>query len=583
MLPGDVETTPRIEQWRLLDAERAQGKIPRILEAIKTWRLIEAEQLLESSVALAPRNVTLHYLRAAVHWERGQWQAARDAFALIPDFDPNHALVRNFSVANRNPFDGLLTGDLPLPRAVAAITSALLKEEISADQFPRAPIQCIRLDERDVQSGAAVEAMPTAIAALRLALDGDVAAAAGHFYRWLRDDADGVGFTLEAVAEAGWLINAVTQTTPVTAADKTTGLTSLICRSRENALVDAAATALRASGMDSVLDSGARSRLGAIALSYLGQGSSFAQTKFFSHDDYHALWRGRATCVVIGSTCISHALLYLLRLSKGFRRRFRVKSYITHQHHQYARDFDIPEDLVQNADLLINLAPGWVEWGNEASYRAMLARFPAGSERISFPYPTFQPLWPFHCEDPRRKQCSPMLVQSNEDDVPDFPYGDSFLLSLMRKHDTVDAVTKAYLAADFSQLINLDHLRDKTLRILREKEVDTDIKIADFVAERFAAERLFQSINHVTNRFVLHLCNQILARIGLPDLPAAAETALFELIRAPWSPVHPSVARHFGLGYITPDLRYPLDDRRQVTLNEYVRLYIRHTSYLALH
>jgi hypothetical protein len=39
-------------------------------------------------------------------------------------------------------------------------------------------------------------------------------------------------------------------------------------------------------------------------------------------------------------------------------------------------------------------------------------------------------------------------------------------------------------------------------------------------------------------------------------------------------PVHPSIARHFGVTYIDEDTRYLIDRRRKSTFAEYIRDYV---------
>lgn len=39
-------------------------------------------------------------------------------------------------------------------------------------------------------------------------------------------------------------------------------------------------------------------------------------------------------------------------------------------------------------------------------------------------------------------------------------------------------------------------------------------------------------------------------------------------------PIHPSVIRHFGLRYVTPESRYQVGSHRSLTLEEYLDHYI---------
>lgn len=278
-------------------------------------------------------------------------------------------------------------------------------------------------------------------------------------------------------------------------------------------------------------------------------------------------------CLLIG-TCIVQVIRYLLNASEDFRRTHRLHTFFTNMDIPEARLFDISDALLGSAAAVIHVHPTWADWGNEQAYADLLARIPVGVQRISIPYPVFQPLWPFHCKEPRNGAPWPESLRRPMGETPSWPYGDSMLLALMKRHAATAEVVSAYLALDLSREIDLDRLLAKTLEIQRDKEQVTDVKIVDFIAETFRQRRLFTTVNHLSNDGMLYMTNQILQHLELPAIDAGILDTLGELL-SPEMPVHPSVCRHFGLRYCDERTRYPVDAYRRLTFAEYVADYVR--------
>lgn len=281
----------------------------------------------------------------------------------------------------------------------------------------------------------------------------------------------------------------------------------------------------------------------------------------------------RRTLILIG-TCIAEGVRYALNLSPAFRARYRLRHFITNRAAPSMSEFVIPNEVLYDSAVVAHVAPQWADWGNEQAYLELLARIPAHVERISFPYPAFQPLWPFHCRDSRQGQTLPEALWRPHEDRPYYPYGDSYVLGLLRRAADPGEVVRRYLALDLARETDLDGLLAKTLFIYREREAFTDVKIADYIAENFRVRRLFDSINHITNEVALRIANQILARLHIEAVPEARLQQLAEIL-SPAVPIHPSVRRHFGLKYVNDDTRYAVDLYRRLTYPEYLADYVR--------
>lgn len=278
----------------------------------------------------------------------------------------------------------------------------------------------------------------------------------------------------------------------------------------------------------------------------------------------------RRHCILVG-TCISSGVRYLLQLSEAFRRRYRITVYRTDRHSRFMSDFAIADEELANCHAFIHHTPGWADWGNDQEYRDLIARAPADAVKISYPYPVFQPLWPFHCWDKRNED--PGRPISPNGDPAFYPYGDSCVLGMMRRGLSRERLAAEYAALDVSSLTDLDGLLEKCLEIQTEKEKNTDVKIVGFIADSFRKKRIFMTMNHVGNASLIHMADQILAALDCPPLGRYAHEALQELVR-PEMPVHPGVIRHFGLTCVSPQTRYRVDPYRFLTFEEWVADYV---------
>lgn len=278
----------------------------------------------------------------------------------------------------------------------------------------------------------------------------------------------------------------------------------------------------------------------------------------------------RQLCLLVG-TCITFGLQYLLSMSEEFRQRYRLQAYRTHRHQQFMSDFAIGDEELNAASVFIYHTPGWADWGNEQGYHELLARVPAHVQRISIPYPIFPPLWPFHVYDPRNDAPDRALFPHGA--PAHYPYGDGVVLRMMRQGLPKEEIIRRYLDMDVSDEIGLDALLEKSIEIQAVKEENTDVKVLDFVASEFRRQPTFLTMNHVGNPTLIHMADQILGRLGCAPLGPFAHRGLFHLV-SPQMPIHPSVIRHFGLTYVTPESRYAFDAFRNLTLEEYLSFYI---------
>jgi hypothetical protein len=271
-------------------------------------------------------------------------------------------------------------------------------------------------------------------------------------------------------------------------------------------------------------------------------------------------------CVIFGM-CFAPELGYLLRLSEGFRRDFEVVALWTGGGRDLISDFHVTDEDLNRASVVVYHPPIWAGWGDEQGYLDLIARFPAHLKQITYPYPVFHSLWPFHNQDPRNKTAP----QGPLDDINSllFAYSDFHVLKMRQEGMPPGEIVDTYRAMDVPGMVDLDQLLEHVILGQRIKEEETTVKVLDFILERFRDERIFLCVNHGANRLMIHMADQILAELGYPRLPRFAHEALCELM-VPTIPIHPTIIGHHGLRWARPDMRYQIDRRRNLTWEEYI-------------
>lgn len=92
---------------------------------------------------------------------------------------------------------------------------------------------------------------------------------------------------------------------------------------------------------------------------------------------------------------------------------------------------------------------------------------------------------------------------------------------------------------------------DQSLAMLRKREREADVGVADYVEKRFRRDRLFHVFNHPTSRMMARLAHQLLGRLGAnaSELPSA--DVLGEPLGRYVPLMPPAVARALGLKFST--------------------------------
>jgi hypothetical protein len=291
----------------------------------------------------------------------------------------------------------------------------------------------------------------------------------------------------------------------------------------------------------------------------------------------------RKECVLLLS-CIGNGLKYFLQMSEDFNQR-----YLAHAHFYHHVSWLKKTDEFEYSDGVTEIWPCVVpqlrrcvayvyhdpEWLPNKSFHEVSALIddviPSGVPRLSIPLPYFHPFWPFQCNEPRVND--PDIPLNRYRVRPQYHYGDNYVLRLLAEGVLRDEVISRYLALDIAAEVDLNALLRRTLAAIEKNESSGLVRVADFIGSTFRTHKLFQTINHPSNRLLLYMANQVLNVLGCRQVPDAALVGLTELIDEPM-PVHPSLARFFGATYINEETRYPLDGMRNLTFAEYLRDYV---------
>lgn len=273
----------------------------------------------------------------------------------------------------------------------------------------------------------------------------------------------------------------------------------------------------------------------------------------------------QTTCLIVGG-CYMPPMAQLLQRHDGFRRDYRIVVC-----HSIATPNLRPEFArlpLAETSLLIYLDPVWHDWGDSGEiFRALLDGLPDSAVRISLPVPKLHALWPHHYNDVKRADT---VRGSIDDDIQWlFTYSDSSVIRMAREGMNAAEIVERYAKLDIPSVVDLERVKAHSVTRQRQMEINTDVKILDYMLEGYKAERLFNVFDHLSNRMLLHIVNQILERLDYFPLPNDVLRQL-SVLNPPEIPLHPSIVRYFNLKWVTPGMRYHLSPSRLLTFEEYV-------------
>ena len=218
--------------------------------------------------------------------------------------------------------------------------------------------------------------------------------------------------------------------------------------------------------------------------------------------------------------------------------------------------------------------------GDATTKRALRALLPEGCAIRTFPTSSLQALWPFQGRDERLVPEPPIYNGGR------YFESDAVAAALANPAITDDALFDLYMEITEALPLDLDALFAADLARLRAEDQGSDVKLAGFVEAHFQEQMLFAAPHEHATPIVKEVARQLLETPELRSI-CDLDTALAGLDRLTlgWQaqgralPIHPRVARHFGLTWWSPDRTYDFG-HNSFTFPEYVLRYMRWSPWL---
>lgn len=154
--------------------------------------------------------------------------------------------------------------------------------------------------------------------------------------------------------------------------------------------------------------------------------------------------------------------------------------------------------------------------------------------------------------------------------------GDSWLNRMIRDGVSAEEATRRYLDLDVATITDLDRLYRISLTKQQRMDDALGFQVAAIIDKHFRDEALFLTAYHPEARIVKHLAVTVFRAMGVEEAIIDRMIRLQHDSALPPSaaPIHPSVARHFGLRYITPDTTYRFHNEGAYRFEEWVHRYM---------
>ena len=262
----------------------------------------------------------------------------------------------------------------------------------------------------------------------------------------------------------------------------------------------------------------------------------------------------RPTLIVSGN-CQARVLYQSLAASPTVQDAYRVV-YVRNLR-KTDQEQAAPEDLKDCALLLEQIAHKVPELPGKAL-------MPAGARVIRYPILWLGSLWPLHVDDPRN-------LPAKGFDNGRWPYGDRLILDLLDQGFSPEEAASRWLDADVPALLDLDRLQEILETKARKLDQRADLALGHYVQARFRREPLFVTRNHFSEPMMRHLRDLAFAELGV-EPPAGPLGEVMRGMGEIETPIHPSVARHFGLKWWRPEMRWRYGGE-QLSTEEYLRRY----------
>lgn len=198
--------------------------------------------------------------------------------------------------------------------------------------------------------------------------------------------------------------------------------------------------------------------------------------------------------------------------------------------------------------------------------------FPEGLPVHRFPVVAGNFLWPFTGRE--RPGNQPMFGLG----AGPFPgqMGDSYLNRLILAGRDIQLAASEYTALDVSTVVDLDRMFQIVMSKQRRLDQELGYGVESLMNEHLRSEPLFRTSLHPTARIVVHLAVTLFRKMGVDEaiLNRIERLQKNPGLPPPECPIHPSIARHFGLNYINETTTYRFLNEGRYTFSEWVTRYL---------
>jgi tetratricopeptide (TPR) repeat protein len=199
--------------------------------------------------------------------------------------------------------------------------------------------------------------------------------------------------------------------------------------------------------------------------------------------------------------------------------------------------------------------------------------FGVGVKVYTVPVVTGGFLWPFSGRAHPLNAPTPGLK--------DGPYpgqlGDSYLNNLIASGIEPEVAAKQYSELDLSMIVDLDRLYEIAISKQRRLDGDLGYSVTDLIEQNLQHQSMFLTSFHPQACIINHLAIMLFRKMDIAEVVVARVERMQKRAFGPNTelPIHPSVARHFKLDFISSDQKYRSLDGGFVKFQDWAARYMR--------
>lgn len=271
--------------------------------------------------------------------------------------------------------------------------------------------------------------------------------------------------------------------------------------------------------------------------------------------------------VVIYGNCHTTIIKELLRTSDEFNSNYIILDILPIQNIKDPKY--LQNDAFHECDVFIHQSI-WKKnrYGEEYASESIIAMLKPGCRVIAIPNVYHLPMCFFPNYSSKLEFC-----YKNGSTVF---FRDSIIDELYRDNVSIRKIEKEYNRIDKFEEKNLKNQYDKFIQTVKKREVDWDIKVADFIDENKAKHRLFYDPNHPANYFFKYVTGKLLELLDIKFDKSKLESASVSKLDIYEMPICTSVKVCFNMVFEDGELRNTGNKvkRGRMFLREYIKQYI---------